>query len=221
MIMKNKIEYRKKIIIFLIIFLSIVSLLNILSIFIKWQQVKGPIVLFLNYENWFSSHPRNGIIPYGMNSCTIILAAKLIGAGQPLRNRMNGLSGARHLFINFFENITRYGLIEAGHIGTNYGYGGRSFARIKMFNWDHDGYQWIIPTNECQEKIRCLKINTIRYHRASVPYHFYFGPNSNSFIWWLFKQCSVDIRPIFPKYPFIGIDYFWTHQFQSNYTKLQ
>lgn len=217
--MKNVKIHPNKILSYILI-LSIVTLKGILLILLRLPQLKGSIHL-VNYGSWLSTHPKNGVVPYGMNSCTIILAAKLIGEGRRrLGDRMNGLSGARHLFVNFFENGTRYGLIEAGHVGTNVGYGGRSFARVRTHHWDHGGLQWRVLTPKCQETIRCFKRNTIRYHRASLPYHFYFGPNSNSFMWWLFKQCSMDITPTFAAYPFVGIDYFWTHKFPSNSTKL-
>jgi hypothetical protein len=214
--MSNQKNYLNKIGIYAVI-LGILILTGILSILLQWQRINGSI-LFVNYGNWFSEHPKNGIPPYGLNSCRIILGAKLIGAGKPFRHRLNGLSGAYHLFVNYFENRTRYGIIEGTHAGTNYGYGGRSFAWIRLHSWEHDGLQWTVPTRQCQKTIFCLKINTIRYHRAAVPYHFYFGPNSNSFIWWLFKECSMEIKPFFAPYPFVGIDYFWTHKFPSNST---
>ncbi|CAF5118619.1 unnamed protein product, partial [Rotaria sp. Silwood1] len=86
---------------------------------------------------------------------------------------------------------------------------------IKPYGWDHGGLQWQVPTRQCEKLIFCLQINTIRYHSFSLSYHFLFGPNSNSFIWWVFNQCSINITPVFVKYPFVGIDYFWTRESPS------
>jgi hypothetical protein len=144
-----------------------------------------------------------------MNSCTIILGAKFVGPGHPLIDPLGTLSGARHLFVNYFFNQTSYGIIEGGFIQTNFGYRGVSTAHIKPYAWDHGGLQWQVPTTQCEELIDCLHIKTIQYHHSSYRYHFLLGPNSNSFIWWAFAQCSIRIKPFFSKYPFVGIDYYW------------
>lgn len=186
----------------------------LIAIFFQHQSTKLSIP-FVKYENWFPTQPKNGFPPYNMNSCTIILGAKHVGAGHVLIDPLAALTGARHLFVNYFINRTYYGIIEGGYLGTNYGYGGLSTAHVKLYRWDHGGLQWKVPTDRCEEFIHCLQINTIRYHVSSLPYHFFFGPNSNSFMWWIFDQCSTKIRPVLTIYPFVGIDYFWTREFPT------
>lgn len=158
---------------------------------------------------FFRHKPTNGFPPDNMNSCTIILGAKFVGPGHPLIDPLGTLSGARHLFVNYFFNQTSYGIIEGGFIQTNFGYRGVSTAHIKPYAWDHGGLQWQVQTTQCEELINCLHIKTIQYHHSSYRYHFLLGPNSNSFIWWAFAQCSIRIKPFFSKYPFVGIDYYW------------
>jgi len=184
----------------------------LIAIFFQYQPSKT-LMYLLNYKNWFSPQSRNGFPPYDMNSCTIILGAKFVGTGHALIDPLAALSGARHLFVNYFLNQTNYGIIEGGFIKIDYAYRGRSIARVKPHGWDHGGLQWKVPTSECHELIHCLHIKAIQYHHSSLPYNFLFGPNSNSFMWWIFNQCSIKIKPVFAKYPFVGIDYFWSHNF--------
>ncbi|CAF3110611.1 unnamed protein product [Rotaria sp. Silwood2] len=92
--------------------------------------------------NWFSSKPKAGVPPYDMNSCTVILGAKPLRSGFILFDPFASLTGARHLFINYFISQSNYGLIEGGFIQTTIFYTGISTVRIKPFGWDHDGLQW-------------------------------------------------------------------------------
>ncbi|CAF1402360.1 unnamed protein product, partial [Rotaria sp. Silwood1] len=178
-------------------------------------QSRKAALNFFNYKNWFSTKLTHGFPPDDMNSCTIILGAKLVGRRHFLIDPLAALSGARHFFVNYFINQSYYGIIEGGFLGNNFGYSGLSTAHIKPYGWDHGGLQWQVPTRQCEKLIFCLQINTIRYHSFSLSYHFLFGPNSNSFIWWVFNQCSINITPVFVKYPFVGIDYFWTRESPS------
>ncbi len=169
----------------------------------------------VKYENWFPKQPLNGFPPENMNACAVILGAKLVGPGHPLIDPLAALSGARHLFLNYFLNQTDYGIIEGGFTETDFGYRGLSTAHVKPYAWDHGGFQWPVPTNQCEKLIHCLQIKTILYQQSSFPYHFLFGPNSNSFMWWIFNQCSIQIIPTFTQYPFVGIDYFWSRDVLS------
>ena len=158
----------------------------------------------------FRQRPKDGVPPEEMNHCTVILGAKSVGPGHALIDPLAVLSGARHLFVNYFLNQTNYGIIEGGYIETKFGYRGLSTAHIKPYAWDHSGFQWHIPTPQCVQLIDCLYVQTMEYHHASHPYNFLLGPNSNSFVWWMFHRCSINLNPVFSKYPFVGIDYFWS-----------
>ena len=160
--------------------------------------------------------PKDGFPPDNMDQCTVILGAKLVGTGNALVDPLAALSGARHLFLNYFLNQTTYGIIEGGHIITKFGYRGLSTAHIKPYAWDHGGFQWRIPTSHCVQFIDCLYLQTIQYHHVSHPYHFLLGPNSNSFMWWILHQCSINLTPTFSKYPFVGIDYFWSDKIRPS-----
>jgi hypothetical protein len=187
----------------------------LITILFQYQSTKT-FTYFINYKNWFSTQLTNGFPPSDINSCTVILGAKFVGPGHALIDPLAALSGARHLFANYFLNQTDYGIIEGNFIKTNYGYRGLSTAHIRLHGWEHGGLQWKVPAHQCPEFIQCLHRKTIAYHHSSLPYHFLFGPNSNSFMWWIFHQCSIKITPVFSKYPFVGIDYFWSHNFSSN-----
>lgn len=168
-----------------------------------------PAMILLVYL--FRHRPKNGFPPDDMNQCTVILGAKFVGTGNALIDPLAALSGARHLFVNYFLNQTTYGIVEGGYIQTKFGYRGLSTGRVRPYAWDHDGFQWHIPTSQCVQLIDCLHDQTMEYHDASYPYHFLLGPNSNSFMWWIFHRCSINLTPVFSKYPFVGIDYFWSH----------
>ncbi len=189
---------------------------GLLIVILFQYQPTNKFMYLVNYRNWFSTQPSNRFPPYNINSCTVILGAKLVGPGHALIDPLAALSGARHLFVNYFLNQTYYGIIEGGFIQTDYGYRGLSTAHIRSYGWDRGGLQWKVPTYRCQEFIHCLHKKTIEYHLSSLPYHFLLGPNSNSFMWWIFNQCSIKITPILAKYPFVGIDYFWLHDFSSS-----
>lgn len=157
----------------------------------------------------FRPRLKSGFPPDDIHQCTVILGAKSIGTGHVLTDPFAALTGARHLFVNYFLNATNYGIIEGGYIETKFGYRGLSTAHIRPYAWDHGGFQWHIPTGQCMQLIDCLHAQTRQYHRASHPYNFALGPNSNSFTWWIFHRCSINLTPVFSKYPFVGIDYFW------------
>jgi hypothetical protein len=186
----------------------------LIAIFFRYLP-KTTTVHLVNSNSWFPTRSRDEFPPNNMNSCTVILGATLVSAGHVFIDPLAALTGARHLFVNYFINQTYYGIIEGGFAGTNFGYGGLSTVQIKLYRWDHGGFQRKVPIDRCEEFIHCLHTNTIRYHLSSLPYHFLHGPNSNSFMWWIFNQCSIKIRPILATYPFVGLDYFWSRQFPS------
>lgn len=195
-------EKRDNILVYKSVYILIAGIL--IAILFQYSPIKM-WMYFKNNENWFSI---NGFSRSDMNSCTIILGVKLVGPRHRLIDPVAALSGARHLFVNYFLNQTNYEIIEGGFIETNYGYRGLSTAHVKLYAWDRGGLQWKIPIHQCPEFIQCLHMKTTEYHHSSLPYHFLFGPNSNSFIWWIFHQCSIELTSIFSKYPFVGIDYF-------------
>ncbi len=182
-------------------------------IFIYGSPLVVIIVILMTMS--LRNQPRNGFPPENMANCTVILGAKFVGPGHVIIDPLAALSGARHLFVNYFFNQTSYGIIEGGFIPTKFGYRGLSTAHIKLYAWDHGGLQWQVPVFQCKELIDCLHTKTIEYHHSSHPYNFLLGPNSNSFIWWIFAQCSIEIKSVFSKYPFVGIDYFWLQNFPS------
>lgn len=204
-----------KILVYRYISVFIIGILII--IFFQYSPIKNSMHI-ANYEKSSSLQLKNGIPPSDVNSCTVILCAKLVGPGHPLIDPLAALSGARHLFVNYFLNQTNYGIIEGGFIQTTYGYRGVSTAFVKPYAWDHGGLQWKFPIYQCAQFIHCLHKQTNEYHQSSLPYHFLFGPNSNSFMWWIFNQCSIKLSPSFSKYPYVGIDYFLLHNFSLTKT---
>lgn len=187
---------------------SVVAPMILLTVY----RARHRMIDFPQYERWDSSNETNGIPPIHIQSCTLVLGSKSVGTGHMVTNQFSALTGTLHLFLNFYKNQTYYGIVESSYVGRNYATGGRSWARMRSQAWDHGGWQWKIPTSRCEEAISCLETRTREYHQANAPYHFLLGPNSNSFIWWVANQCSIQLEPKFSKYPFVGIDHYWTQQ---------
>jgi hypothetical protein len=129
--------------------------------------------------------------------------------------------GFQHLYINIFESASKFALIEGGHMGDNVAYEGISWALVKNYNWENQGYQWRVNPIQCENLTSCLRKKTYIYNQAQVSYHFLYGPNSNSFIWWVLNACQIHIIPKYHHFPFTGIDYYQRHTtWQSNFSFL-
>jgi hypothetical protein len=137
--------------------------------------------------------------PSGLSGCHVYLGGRFV-------EHWVGLLGFRHMYINVYEGPTSYALIEAGPTGG----GGISGAWVKNMDWDSRGSQWEITPEDCSSFIACLKMKTTLYNSASHPYDPRYGPNSNSFAWWVLHECGLDISTLFSSWPYRGIDYWQT-----------
>lgn len=156
----------------------------------------------------FNSSVDSSIVPKNINECQVNLGSRLINTPSILLNIMTRVVPFRHLYINIFETSTRFANIEAGHVGQQIFWKTRSWALVKDSNWEYSGKQWIISTRNCSKLIQCLREKTNFYSRANVPYHFLWGPNSNSFIGWLLNVCDIQFTPTWVFFPYTGIDYY-------------
>jgi hypothetical protein len=126
--------------------------------------------------------------------------------------------GIRHMYINIYENASQYALIECSPcVHNNLALSG---AWIKEKHWDTRGVQWeLVPHRLSQEPtlheyealIAGLRYWTRVYHSAGIPYRPKRGPNSNSFIDWLLRQCGLDISSFLPDLTYWGAGYWHCH----------
>jgi len=120
----------------------------------------------------------------------------------------SGYIGFRHLYILYYKNSMDYGVIEAGPVPSNASMGGgHSGAWVKPNSWESRGIQWEITPKKCAAIIDCLKQRTAVYNNSKHPYHATEGPNSNSFVKWVMKQCGINISFLVSSYPYLGVDY--------------
>lgn len=142
--------------------------------------------------------------PAGLTGCHVYLGGRRIDdfwAGT--------IANFRHLYIDTYEGPSNFALIEAGPVG---GITGTSGAWVKNSDWDARGAQWdITPEQNCPGFISCLKTQTAAYHAAAHPYHYRYGPNSNSFAQWVLSRCGLNISFLISGWPYLGVDYWTTH----------
>jgi len=144
--------------------------------------------------------------PAGLTGCHVYLGGRRIDdfwAGT--------LANFRHLYLDTYEGPANFALIEAGPIGSVST--GTSGAWVKNSDWDARGVQWdITPSGkQCPTFISCLKNKTAQYHAAAHPYNYRYGPNSNSFAWWVLNECGLNISFLISGWPYLGVDYWATH----------
>jgi len=137
---------------------------------------------------------------------------RVILGGRRIDHWTGTYLGFRHLYIDYYNNPSDYGVIEAGPVPSSASMGGgTSGAWVKPSTWEARGVQWELTPSHCPSFISCLKAKTPVYSGAGHPYHATHGPNSNSFAWWVLDQCGIDISFLVPSYPYLGVDYWTTH----------
>ena len=148
--------------------------------------------------------------PDNLTGCKVVLG------GRTMRNRNGGgyglighFIGWGHLYINVYEHQNNYALIEGGHI-EQIVVNGRLWALTKEGDWENYGIQWdITPSHSaaCLKLVSCLRQKTLQFQAANHIYHF-LGPNSNSFVWWVLRQCGTYFNVLSAVYPYMGVYYF-------------
>lgn len=150
----------------------------------------------------------NYMEPKSLTECRVMVGSRRVITQSKFINIATHILPFQHLYINIFETPSSFAHIEAGHVGSELFSKGRAWALVKQSDWEYRGRQWNIKTENCQSFIKCLRKNTLTYTSADVPYHFLWGPNSNSFIAWILSVCGITLETRWTYFPYTGIDYF-------------
>ena len=155
--------------------------------------------------------PRGNVFeaPINLTGCKVILGGRTMRHAQGGYGLIGHLIGWGYLYINVHEKSNDYALIEGGHIEQKV-VKGRLWALTKEGDWENDGVQWDITPQrpaDCSQLISCLCQKTLDFHAANHTYHF-LGPNSNSFVWWVLRNCGTYVGVLSAVYPYMGVYYF-------------
>ena len=146
--------------------------------------------------------PSSGSPPADIDDCTVILGGRGIEYWAGLCvGEGDWCAGARHLYINYYNDASDYGVIEAGPISG----GSKTGAWIKPGTWESRGVQWELNPSDCETFIQRLKVNTRTYHRAGHSYDPTSGPNSNSFAERVLRESGIDIW--LSPWPYVQVNY--------------
>jgi len=146
--------------------------------------------------------PSTGKPPADIDDCTVILGGRGIEYWAGLCvGEGDWCAGARHLYINYYNDASDYGVIEAGPTSG----GSKTGAWIKPGTWESRGVQWELHPSDCENFIHRLKINTRTYDRAGHSYDPTGGPNSNSFAERVLRESGIDIW--LSPWPYVQVNY--------------
>ena len=153
-------------------------------------------------SNSANPFPSSGSPPADIDDCTVILGGRGIEYWAGLCvGEGDWCAGARHLYINYYNDASDYGVIEAGPISG----GSKTGAWIKPGTWESRGVQWELNPSDCETFIQRLKVNTRTYHRAGHSYDPTSGPNSNSFAERVLRESGIDIW--LSPWPYVQVNY--------------
>lgn len=146
--------------------------------------------------------PSTGKSPADIDDCTVILGGRGIEYWAGLCvGEGDWCAGARHLYINYYNDASDYGVIEAGLTSG----GSITGAWIKPGSWESRGVQWELHPSDCENFIHRLKINTRTYDRAGHSYDPTGGPNSNSFAERVLRESGINIW--LSPWPYVQVNY--------------